>query len=241
MEKRRGNVLVVLLGAVLIISAGAAGYFWWQKNQSPSNSPSVLTWEECLKIPGAKQLMTYPGQCVTPEGRQVTQPLSNDEKKKLQTPSINPAAAWKTYTDSAHNFSIMYPATWSVMIDNDSSIIFSDPQLPVPSPAVGWISIVKNWSLEGEKKNSVLRMTYVDSKGNVTGYGPVINQGIYDIQNTTIAGVDGKAYKFTTQVGLTNQYVAITKGETTYKIGYGLEGQDQEQFSQALSTFKFLN
>jgi hypothetical protein len=150
-------------------------------------------------------------------------------------------ANWKTYTDKINGFSINYPANWTASKDDSLSVTFSNPQLPFPSPAVGWIEIAENWSLDNEKENSILRMTYVDNRGNVTGYGPIINQGIFDIQDKKIAGIDGKAYKLTTQEGLTNQYFAIANGGKTYKIGYNSDGQDRDKFLKVVSTFKFID
>lgn len=85
-KKNSGNILLIILVAVGILAASVGGYFWWTSQQSSKNKP--LTWEECLKISGSIQLKSYPGRCVTPDGRKVTESLSEEEKRKTQPPTM---------------------------------------------------------------------------------------------------------------------------------------------------------
>ncbi len=96
----------------------SAGYFLWQRYSVAQNTP--LTWDECIKLPNAKTLMTYPEQCVAPDGRRITQSISDAEKKNLQPPIINPNSTgsvgttnWKTLKNS-NGWKIEYPTDWLV-------------------------------------------------------------------------------------------------------------------------------
>lgn len=102
--KPKGNILLIFLFVTGIVAASAGGYLWWQ-NEKAKNEP--LTWEECTKVPNAKMLLSYPGQCIAPDGRKVVQPLSEDERKRLEIDGG--AANWKTFTDSGRKFTFQYP------------------------------------------------------------------------------------------------------------------------------------
>ncbi len=131
MRKNSGNILLIFLSIAAVVTVILTGYFWWQKNQSPSNSPSVLTWEECLKIPEAKVLQSYQEQCVTPDGRKVTQPLSDSEKQKLRPPAADQTANWKTYISKQYSYLFEYPAGWYLHEYPDGQLIQIDDR-PLP-------------------------------------------------------------------------------------------------------------
>ena len=60
--------------AVLFVAGSALflGQSVLPKNKTNTIKP--LTWEDCLKLSGAKVLQSYPAVCVAPDGRRVTQP-----------------------------------------------------------------------------------------------------------------------------------------------------------------------
>lgn len=78
-------LLTLICMAVVLLATG--GILWWQRQQNINNGP--LTWDECIKIPGVRMLLMYPGRCVTSDGREVTQPISDAEKKNLQPPTTS--------------------------------------------------------------------------------------------------------------------------------------------------------
>ena len=86
MKNKNKNILEIFLGLVVVIGVGVTAFFFWQSKQT---SKIPLTWDECIKIPNAGMLLTYPGQCIAPDGRKVTQTLTDEEKKKLQPPTNN--------------------------------------------------------------------------------------------------------------------------------------------------------
>lgn len=53
------------------LAAGLAfiGSYQWGKIKTPKALP--IKWETCIKLPGSKILMTFPEQCVSPDGRMV--------------------------------------------------------------------------------------------------------------------------------------------------------------------------
>ncbi len=145
MNPRRGNVLFLLVGAFAIVAIAIAGYFTWSRYITPPNK-APLTWEECLKVPGATMLMTYPGQCVTPDGRKVVQPLSEEEKKKLQPPdNINGSTEsagmtnWKTYVNNSYRFQIKYPADFYTKELGDGICLYQyNPTVPTSSHPIDY-------------------------------------------------------------------------------------------------------
>ncbi len=118
MVNKKGNVLVIILGLAAVLGVAVVTFFFWQSKQSPK---SPLTWEECIKIPNAQILFTYPGQCVAPDGRSVTQTLTEEEKKKLVPP--DETANWKTYESEQCSIHFKYPNNWT-----PSMISYSDNQ-----------------------------------------------------------------------------------------------------------------
>lgn len=110
MKSQKGSVLVLVLGSLAVLLAAGMAYFYYQNQQLIKKTP--LTWEECIKISGSKQLMIYPGICVAPDGRQVTQTLSEDEKKNIQPP--DETANWKTYRSQVANFEFKYPEAYAI-------------------------------------------------------------------------------------------------------------------------------
>lgn len=88
MVKKKGNILVVVLSTVLIVSVGVFGYFFLQSKKQVA---TPLTWEECINNPNHRPMMElfFPLICRLSDGRSVIQPLSDEEKKKLQPPTNN--------------------------------------------------------------------------------------------------------------------------------------------------------
>ena len=77
MRSQRGNVWLLVLATAAVAAVAISGYFYWQKANKPV---SELTWEECVKIPNARILQSYPEICVAPGGTKVTQPFSKEER-----------------------------------------------------------------------------------------------------------------------------------------------------------------
>lgn len=76
-----GKIIAILT----LIMTVAGGFFVWQKNQVEPVSKEV-SWEECTKDPTARIMESYPARCATDDGKFATQPLSEDEREKLQPP-----------------------------------------------------------------------------------------------------------------------------------------------------------
>lgn len=81
MRQKGFSSLVVILSGFLILGAiGVGGYYFYQQYKLRS----ITDFESCAKY--YPVLLSYPGQCNTPDGRHFVQTLSAEEKKKL-TPS----------------------------------------------------------------------------------------------------------------------------------------------------------
>ena len=81
MNFRKGNITLIVLPILLIIGVAVGGYLYLQNQNKVKNQP--LTWEECIKVPGAMIMEMYPAKCSTPDGRSAIQLLSDEEKKNL--------------------------------------------------------------------------------------------------------------------------------------------------------------
>ncbi|GEM_PF-2393866 len=97
-------VFFTILVLTLLVVTGVFGYQNWQLRQQ-LNAPT--TYEECIKAPGSVLQESYPATCVTRNGERFKQPLTDEEKKKLQPPDST--ANWKTYTDKKYGFSFNLP------------------------------------------------------------------------------------------------------------------------------------
>ncbi len=138
MNQRQGNIWVVFLAVAAIAVSGIVGFWWKQKQATTPTQP--LTWEECLKIPGAITTAMYPGTCNAPDGRSVTQPLSEEEKKNLVPPIADKTAGWKTYTNSVMGFSVKYPPDKNFRISGDQ---IKSVFVMVPSSDYGFVVTVE--------------------------------------------------------------------------------------------------
>lgn len=70
---------LALIGLAVIALLLAGAYLARQK------PPVVNNFEDCIRA-GYPSLLSYPGQCNTPDGRHFVQELSEEEKKKLIPP-----------------------------------------------------------------------------------------------------------------------------------------------------------
>ncbi len=103
-------ILLLLLGVGLIAIIGGKYYL----DQKKLNS--ITDFESCAQA-GYPVMESYPGRCITPDGRSFTQILSKEEQKKLLPP--DETADWKTYkgettytSDGSSMFTIKYPPSW---------------------------------------------------------------------------------------------------------------------------------
>lgn len=106
--------LVILVWILLIGLGGAGGYFYTLK--------SIDDYQSCANFPLSDNLLMYPGQCMTPDGRIFFEPLYDEEQKRLddqfkalESPLPSPSAEtanWKTYKNSDYNFELKYPLSF---------------------------------------------------------------------------------------------------------------------------------
>lgn len=225
------KIIIPIVALITIIS----GLLYWKNTNQPK---TPLTWEECIKIPNAKMLLTYPGQCVTPNGQTVTQPLTEEEKKNLQPP--DETANWKTYTSENLSISFKYPTAWDIRTQDDSLELYpvNQTQLEGRPPYDGHIFFHKI-----EKKETADLDSFMNEINSATGGQ---NMDVYKLLGEF--PLDGKKALITKGgcCGASGKYVIVAYKSYIYLIslsGPSQEGypfQNEAFFDQILSTFKFL-
>jgi len=83
-------VFPILFVVLILALLGATGVFAYQNWQMRQRLNAPTTYEECIKAPGSSLQESYPGTCVTKDGKSFVQPLTDEEKKNLQPPDQNP-------------------------------------------------------------------------------------------------------------------------------------------------------
>ena len=87
------SAALVLLG----VAIGAGGFYWYSATTRP-----VTTFDECVKANGSQVTLMYPGTCTTKNGKTFTQPLTDEEKKRLIPPTETPEEPFPTSRSSAY-------------------------------------------------------------------------------------------------------------------------------------------
>lgn len=109
---RKGNILLIILVAVVVMVAAVGGYFYlWPRFRYPIQDISCLDDNQCspeyycYKNPENKDMFYLggPGECV-----------KGQRRSQVATPSDDPTANWKTYTDSKYGYSLKYPPQWEI-------------------------------------------------------------------------------------------------------------------------------
>ncbi len=143
--QRGFSSLIIILGVLLTLGVIAGGGYYFYNQQkliklSLSETNSITDFETCSKY--YEVLLSYPGQCNTPDGRHFVQEISEEEKKKLIPPGeIQPLSNklvaqddinspsimqdildqdtkdWITYSNTKQNYSIKYPPNWIIISD----------------------------------------------------------------------------------------------------------------------------
>ncbi len=103
LKSKRSVIKRIVAGAIVlgVVIAVGVGFMLWKYPPK-----QITSYEECIKAKGNQIQPVYPGTCVTANGLRFTQPLTDEEMKKLQ-PSDS-TANWKTYHYAAQ-FSVKYP------------------------------------------------------------------------------------------------------------------------------------
>ncbi len=134
MSQKKGNIILFLVGLLGLLAIGLAGYFYWSHFTAVSRDKKTLTWDDCLKIPAARMLNTYPGQCVTPDGRKIVQPLSPEEQKQLQPP--DETASWKGCKTDSDCVLVLQDSWNSCVICGNPNISDNDNK---------WVTVNQSW------------------------------------------------------------------------------------------------
>ncbi|MBV8553346.1 MAG: hypothetical protein JOY54_18765 [Acidobacteriaceae bacterium] len=70
----KASILSLLLVLTLAGCRTRAAVSGTPPQQLPSDTKTALTWDDCVKAPGAVVEQTYPEICVTPDGRKAVRP-----------------------------------------------------------------------------------------------------------------------------------------------------------------------
>jgi hypothetical protein len=84
-SSERGSLFWIVLSIIFFGTTVFFAYQYWQLTHA---TPTV-SYEDCLKAPGSIVQESYPATCVTKDGNRFTQPLTDEEKKKLEPPAVS--------------------------------------------------------------------------------------------------------------------------------------------------------
>lgn len=136
---QRGIATLIILAILLVtgVAIASAYFIFYQNQQKLKPINSITDFESCVKA-GNPVTASYPGTCRTSDGKSFVQPLSDEEKKKLddqfkvlsspfpspsdETANPDPGSAgvaWKSYTDSTYDYTIQYPSGWTLKQEKD--------------------------------------------------------------------------------------------------------------------------
>jgi|GEM_PF-1607509 hypothetical protein len=121
----------------ILVALGVVGFAGWYVNKARSQ-PLVKNYQECVNK-GYPILLTYPGQCKTPDGKSFTNPA--DTSNSLNTAGL------------------------AIL----SGVVTQGPTAPVCSTSGGCYSVVSNHTIEAEDSDGkIVTTTKTDSNGKYT-------------------------------------------------------------------------
>lgn len=233
---KKGNALVFFLFGALVFALGVLAYLLWQNQQLIKRAP--LTYEECIKIPGAVILQSYPGQCVTPDKRSVWQPLSDEEKKKLQPP--DETTNWKTYSDSKLGFSINHPADF-VQDTNKNGVasnfaaVFVKGTAPVTESSI-------TIDVDNDPRNGETRSQTNPKGDKITKPEDSFALAEGQFERLQVQGFPAAKFTIKSREGESTSTLRILRNGTLWNITGWIQSPTSEKIKivdQILSTFKF--
>ncbi len=224
------GVIVLLLAAL-----GYLGYQNWQLKQDLLHFPT--NFEQCSALPESVIQESYPATCVTKYGQGFTQITP------FPTPSSNPTATWKTYTDE--NATFKYPNDW-VIQERQTFGSRTETEFKYGLTTVLTFQIIGNYNNQTEKSFTSLDEFLLPGP-DTQEYG---NIELADIM------IDGRPAKKEVSPGVAGhvgpyQQAAVFSPDSKSVLSfyyqseyYDLEANQptigsQEVLDQILSTFKF--
>ncbi len=106
MQKGFSSIIIALIGLIILVGVSGGGYILYQQQKLKS----ITDYESCSKH--YPVLLSYPGQCNTPDGRHFIQQLSDEEKKKLIPPNV--ISPKETLKKEVNDEPLLYPKViWS--------------------------------------------------------------------------------------------------------------------------------
>ena len=239
------NGLVLLLAIITLLSLGIAGFFgykYWQSQLRP-----ITSYEECVKANGNQITAMFPGTCTTRDGRQFTQPLTEEEKKKLEPPA-DPTANWKTYSNANANLFLKYPSEMSEMFATEGG---------VSGPILGNVNLVVSFADKSTVRSGTdapfdgFSVDEIEVAKLGMSFDSYINKEVEAVKSHPRGMSTATAVK--TSIG--NQNFTYIDSETTIRRYFILSPDNKRiaifsrvnstaeflnTFDQILSTFKFL-
>jgi hypothetical protein len=209
-----GFVHLVPLVLITIVGVGVLGYYAFKSGQ--------------IKMP-VEQTSSFS----TSQQDSSSSPTQIVEKSS--TPTSNPTADWKIYSNNAYGFSLRYPPSWTIDTDDQNYIRLKSPnQTPEgQEPNAGALfEIETNKSDDPVTLDELQAFTKSTDTLQVTSKTESVIQGkpaiFYKAKDLTSAEIEGA------NVGLSNGFLRILMKN------YGKKSADKQTLQQILSTFKFI-
>lgn len=195
---------------------------------------------------GLVGVLAYRKYISNPTASPTTQPTPIS----LTTPTSDPTADWKTYANTAYNYSVKYPLDWEIAVKGDADAsTFDAPYLESPcNYDSGQLCSQMQIETGTYEPNKKFEPNFIV---NLTGSKP---DKVSNTTSTTVGGEEAQGFDyFQSNYGDTGRllYVLVTNHKNTkYVFTYvesqknrtfqtGVDWQNKKIFDQILSTFKF--
>ena len=117
-NRQKGNLVLIIIVVACVVILAVLGFLFWN-NFVSKNSPlaTVSNFEECKNAPGSMMLETFPEQCHTKDGKTFVGAADSSADQPAKQP-----AAQKSYCADGEQLCFDYPASWTVVKDDQTGI-----------------------------------------------------------------------------------------------------------------------
>jgi len=228
------NWLLFLVGGIVILGVGIGIGLFLDKQFYSSNTAQINSYDQCVAAKGSYLQESNPATCVTSSGLRFKGAASSP------TPTVDPTANWKTYTNNQEKIAFDYPQNWSLANYDKESIVVGDDRTEGLTIFFG---IYSPFALESSTTDKIIEAWFNYNKGSNAQFpdgGKVLSEEFIKVD-----GFEATKYVLVNNIESSIQpsyqrtWAFVPNNNRITLLDY--EGTDNKLFSQILSTFKFLD